>query len=614
MNQAPGAGSVSRLSAERWVLAASVLLALGAYAQTAGYQFVYDDVHLIEKKVELHALAGWRQVLTTPLWFDLYRPVSHLTFMLDWAVSGGDPGYFHVVNTLLHALVSALVYLLARGGLGTLGAGAAALVFAVHPVHVEAVANLVGRAELLATAFTLLAALAYRADGRLAAAGETGWRRGSASLGTLAALAAGLASKETAFAAPGVLLLVDWLEGRRTGESGAQRFRRHWVLWAAAVALTAEWLWLRTGVVGGLGTHSAPGLEGQSLWGRALAMAPVALQYARLFFFPLRLSADYSPDFLPAVPRLTVAGVWGFLVVAAALALALRARHRAPVITFGIAWIAGTLLIVSNLLVPSEVLLAERTLYLPSVGAVLLVGWLAAWAEASWRHVGLGLAAAAVALGMARSVTRAPVWSDNSRFFPRLVRDAPGSYRAFWVAGALAYDAGDRRRGETLVRRAIVVAPLQKGPWETLAVQLEKDGRWLDAAQHFKAALTLDSSNAGYGLLAVRNYLRAGMTDSAGALIPRLAAAFPHDFRYYAAMAEFDAARGRPLAAMTWRRRVAWLYPRTWEMWFLTAQAALDARYCWEARRSVGRVRALRPTLSQLPDLERRLRELSCDR
>ena len=599
--------------AERWALAACVLLAVGAYAQTAGFQFVYDDVHLIEKKVEVHALAGWRAVLATPLWFDLYRPVSHLTFMLDWAVSDGDPRYFHVVNALLHALVSALVYLLARGGLGVLGAGAAALVFAVHPVHVEAVANLVGRAELLATAFTLLAALAYRADGRLAAAGDTGWRRGAVSMATLATLALGLASKETALAAPGVLLLVDWLEGRRTGEPGVQRFRRHWVLWAACVGLSLEWLWVRMAVVGGLGTHAAPGLEGQGLWGRGLAMAPVVLQYARLFFFPLQLSADYSPEFLPAIPRLTVLGAVGFLVVAVAVGLAVRARHRAPPITFGIAWMAGTLLIVSNLLVPSEVLLAERTLYLPSVGAVLLLGWLAAWAEASWRYVGVSLVTAAVGLGMAGTVTRVPVWSDNAHFFPRLVRDAPGSYRSLWVAGALAYDAGDRRRGEVLVRRAIVTAPLQKGPWETLAVQLEKDGRWLDAAQHFKAAFTLESADANYGLLAVRNYLRAGMVDSAAALIPRLATAFPNDFRYYAAMAEFEAARGRALAAMTWRRRIAWQFPRTWEMWYLTADAALAARYCWEAQRSTTQMRALRPTLAQLPELERRLRELGCD-
>ncbi len=600
--------------AERWTLAACVLLGLGAYAQTAGYQFVYDDVHLIQDKVEVHSLAHWRALLTTPLWFDLFRPVSQLTFALDWAVSGGDPRYFHVVNAVLHAGVSVLVYLLARGGLGILGAGAAAMVFAVHPVHVEAVANLVGRAELLAAAFTLLAALAYRTDGRLATAGDRSWRRGAASFGTLVALALGLGSKETAFAAPGVLLLIDWLEGERTGERAVHRFRRHWVLWAASVALSVEWLWVRTLVVGGLGGQTAPGLQGEGLWGRALAMAPVALQYARLFFFPLRLSADYSPDFLPVTPTLTLRGAAGFLVVATALVIALRHRHRAPPMAFGIAWMAGTLLIVSNLIVPSEVLLAERTLYLPSVGAVVLVGWLAAWSEANWRYAGVVLAALGVGLGMARTVTRVPVWSDNDHFFPQLVRDAPGSYRAYWVAGSLAYQAGDRARGEALVKRALVVYPLHPGVWQTMGYRLEEDGRWLEAARHYRIAFGLDSTEAANAFFTVRSYLRAGLPDSAAAVATRLRARFPYNVWYQASMAELESARGHSLAAMTWWRRVAYQLPQTWRSWYMTAQAALEAGFCWEARRSTERVRALRPDLRELRDLDGGLRAHGCDR
>jgi hypothetical protein len=396
---------VTLTRAERWILVACVLLALGAYAQTAGYRFVYDDVHVIQDKVEVHSLANWRALLGKPLWFDLYRPVSELSFALDWTVSRGTPGYFHVVNAVLHAGVSVLVYLLARGTLGVLGAGAAALLFAVHPVHVEAVANLVGRAELLAALFTLLAALAYRADGRLAAAADRSWRRGAASFGTLGALLLGIASKETAFVTPGVLLLMDWLEGERTGERAVVRFRRHWVLWASGVALSMEWLWVRTTVVGGLGGVTAPGLQGEGLGGRFLAMAPVVLEYVRLFFLPLRLSADYSPDFLRVTPGPTLRGAAGVLLLVTAAVLAVRYRHRAPPLAFGLAWMAGTLLIVSNLIVPSEVLLAERTLYLPSVGAVLLLGWLAAWSEASWRYAGVGLAALGVGLGLSGGTT-----------------------------------------------------------------------------------------------------------------------------------------------------------------------------------------------------------------
>jgi len=603
---------VTLTRAERWILTACVLLALGAYAQTAGYQFVYDDLHVIQDQVEVHSLAHWRALLSKPLWFGLFRPVSELSLALDWTVSHGNPGYFHLVNAALHAAVSVLVYLLARGGLGVLGAGAAALLFAVHPVHVEAVANLVGRAELLAALFTLLAALAYRADGRMAAAGERSWRRGAASFGTLIALGMGVASKETALVTPGVLLLVDWLEGERTGESPVVRFRRHWVLWVAGLALSIEWLWVRALVVGGLGGVTAPGLQGEGLLGRALAMAPVVLQYLRLFFFPLRLSADYSPDFLPVTPAPTLRGLAGLIVVVMAAVLAVRARHRAPPIAFGLAWMAGTLLIVSNLIVPSEVLLAERTLYLPSVGAVVLLGWLAAWTEASWRRAGVALAALGVGLGVARTLTRVPVWRDNNRFFPQLVRDAPGSYRSYWMAGLLAYQAGDRARGEALVKHALVVYPLHPGVWQTLGNELAKESRWLEAARNYRIAFKLDSAEAANGFFAARSYLRAGLMDSAVAVTAQLQAEFPYSIWYQSSMAELEGAGGHPLAAMTWWRRVALQLPDSWEAWYTTARSAIDAGYCWEARRSTGRVRALRPDLRNLQDLEAGLSAHGC--
>ncbi len=605
---------MKRWTGEWRLLVAAALLGAGAYAATAGFQFVYDDVHIIQNKALLHSLANWREILRTTWWgHSLYRPFTELTFALDWTLSHGDPRWFHVVNVLLHGAVSALVYALARSGLSPVGAGAAALLFAVHPVHVEAVANVVGRAELWAALFTLVAALAYRWDGRLAARGNHTWRRAATSLASLLAVFLGMASKETAFATPGVLLLVDWWEGQRTGEGAAPTFRRHWVLWAATVALSLEWLWIRAGVLGELaGDHPAAGLEGEGLLGRAVVMAPVVLQYARLLFFPARLSADYSPNFLPVPGSFTGSVAAGLVLAAAALALAFRARQRAPALAFGIAWIAGTLLIVANLIVPTGVLLAERTLYLPSVGAVVMLGWLAAWAEANWRHAGVALAGLGVALGMARTATRIPVWSDNARFFPQLVKDAPGSYRSYWVAGAMAYDAGDPRRGEALLRRALDIYPLHPRMWETLAAQLERQQRWLEAAQAFRAVYTLDSTNLEDGARGILAFLRAGMPDSALSLAARLGAAYPDAPAYLAARAEIARAQGKLLESMTWRRRLAWADPKVWQYWFLTSQAALEVRACWEARRSLERAKALAPAEPRLAELEQRVAKSDC--
>jgi predicted Zn-dependent protease len=177
----------------------------------------------------------------------------------------------------------------------------------------------------------------------------------------------------------------------------------------------------------------------------------------------------------------------------------------------------------------------------------------------------------------------------------------------------LAYDAGDPRRGEGLVRRALQIHPLHPQMWETLAYQLERQQRWREAGWAFRAAFTLDSLRveaASHGIVA---FLRAGMTDTALAFAARLGAAFPREPAYLAARAEIARAQGKLLETMTWRRQVAWADPKVWQYWFLTSQAALEARSCWEARRSLDRATSLAPTEPRLAELEQRVAKSGCD-
>ena len=370
-----------------WLLLVAVV-ACAVYAQTAGYDFAYDDLQVIRERPLFHSLANWREILTASWWpaKNLYRPFTALTLAVNWVAGGGAPGAFHLTNIALHAIASVLVYLLARELIGDAAALAAGLLFAVHPVHVEAVANLVGRAEVLATIFVVLAVLAYRLDGRMAERGDqTSWRRYATAGVTLAATGLALASKESAFALPALLLLVDWLDGAKQGRGGLG-VERHWVLWLGTVGVALAWLLWRANVVGDLtGREVAPGLEDAGLVDRTIAMLPVVLQYGRLLFVPARLSADYSPDFLVLGAGLSPAVVAGFVALVGAVVVAWIARRRAPPAVFALGWIAATILIVANILVPTGVILAERTLYLPSVGAVLLLGEAAQWAWARWR-------------------------------------------------------------------------------------------------------------------------------------------------------------------------------------------------------------------------------------
>ena len=308
-------------------------VACAVYAQTVGFDFVGDDLSAIRDRGLFHDLSRWREILTTPWWpHALYRPLTGLSLALNWAAVGDDPGVFHAVNVALHGVVSLLVYRLARDLTTPLAALAAGLLFAVHPVHVEPVVNVVGRAEILSALFGLSAVLLYRWDGRLADAGDhRSWARVLASLGTLGSIGLALAAKESAFAVPGLLLLVDWYEGARQERRLGEVVGRHGVLWGGSVAVCVAWLIFRAGIVNDLtGLEAAPGLEYQGLVSRAVIMLPIVLQYVRLLFVPARLSVEYSPDFLPAITSFSLRGLAGAGVIVAALALAWRARRRAP--------------------------------------------------------------------------------------------------------------------------------------------------------------------------------------------------------------------------------------------------------------------------------------------
>src|SRR3984957_7926233 len=127
----------------------------------------FDDPYIIVGNPLIHTPTVLWAAFTHPYWpqglgWGQFRPLVTLAFALDWAVSGGVPWWFHLVNIAWHAVASVLVWRLARTLLPSQGALVAALWFAVQPVHVEAVSSVVERSELMAATFVLAGLLAHR--------------------------------------------------------------------------------------------------------------------------------------------------------------------------------------------------------------------------------------------------------------------------------------------------------------------------------------------------------------------------------------------------------------------------------------------------------------------
>ena len=492
-----------------FVLAA---VCFGAYANTLHNGFVYDDNAIVAMNPLVKSLGNLPTIFTTNYWgarnadSGLYRPVTVASFCIDHALWGLNASAFHAVNILWHALAAILAYLFLFRVLGRRRvAFLAALVFAIHPLHVEAVSGIVGRAEILSTCFALGAALShlrYRAGGRA---------RFLALAATLYFFA--LLSKETAILLPLLLIALDaglTLPGAAGPYSrGQPRWLRAYLAYGVAVAAVFAVRFLV------LGPHQLTGPAAVSVMDNPLYELPpllrlagafyVLVRYLLLMVFPLRLSPDYSYDQIPAITGITDPRGW--LALAAFglflwLFIRFTRRHDALFLALCLFWVP--FFPVSNVLVPIGTIMAERLAYLPLLGFALALALALDTALAGSRRRPAALVAAVLILAAltARTATRNRDWRDDPTLFSAALEVVPRSSRVRLFLGRHCITAGEYEKGIDHLTRSLEIFP---GNPEAMAEigqghigrgELEEaEARFLEAIQYDP-----DHVDAYYGL------------------------------------------------------------------------------------------------------------------
>ncbi len=445
----------------RWFPLLVVLAALAASVTSLGNRFALDDLPIVLQNGRVHSLSTPWAWLVQTYWppehgAALYRPLVIFGFALQWITGQGSPLVFHLVSVLLYAAASLAVFWLARQLLPDGAALIAGLYFAVQPVHVEAVGNVVGQSELIVG---LLLALGVGVYVRERGAGAVTVRAGVALTG-LYLLA--LMAKEHALVFPALLVLAELLLVEHAVDLRT-RFEKLIPLYLALGTVAISFWTVRTMVTGGtVGRDWHPAFRTGGFALRLWTSLGVMPEYVRLLLFPAHLSADYNPQAIPvatsAGPR-QLLGIGVLLLLAVVVAWAWRRR---PLVAFGVLWCALALFPVSNLLLPTGILLAERTLFLPSIGVALALGGAATlllprwdgWAPATRRLIVVALGVLALA-GVARSAIRQPVWKDNATLFEQTALDAPTSYRARAARAVLWIENGREAEGEQEYRAAL---------------------------------------------------------------------------------------------------------------------------------------------------------------
>jgi protein O-mannosyl-transferase len=459
-------------------MAALAAVTVALYWPVHGFDFVhYDDVDYIRQNAPV--LAGLtatsvRWAFTT-LYAGFWIPLTWLSLMADAQLSGGTAGVFHVTNLLLHVANTLLLFaLLTRATSRPWPSAFVAALFAVHPMHVESVAWVTERKDVLSSLFLFLTLWAYGRYARQPA-------RGRYAVGLLV-FTLGLMAKPMLTTVPALLLCVDLWPLRR------------FVGWPSPRLLLEKLPFLIIAIGAGLltmfaGKHigtSAP-LAGVDPVARLATAAEVYVLYLAKTVWPIGLAPLY-PD--PGPPPLW-RGALAALGVLALTAAALRMARARPYVTAGWLWYAIALLPVSGLVKIGPFAIADRFTYVPSIGLFVVVAWAAADLATSQLRQRLAAAAAIVVLVGAAIAARWQLshWRDSVALFQHTIAVTGDNPFAQYMLGLAYAEQGRTDEAAARYTEAVRLDPLYAHAQTSLGVLLFERGAPDDAISHYRAAL-----------------------------------------------------------------------------------------------------------------------------
>ncbi len=450
-----------------------VAAGLAIYGQTLGYPFIsFDDPGYVSENAHvLHGLTreGWHWAWTS---FERsnWHPLTWLSLMLDGQLYGGNASGYHLTNLLLHLANAVLLFWWLRTATRALWPSAlTALFFVVHPLHVESVAWVTERKDVLSTFFLLLTLLAYT---RYARGG--GGRFYALSL---MLFALGLTAKPMLVTLPALMLLLDFWPLGRTG--GWRRLVVEKVPFFALV--------LASCVVTFLAQRSAAVVPLEALpVGHRLASAMLGYGfYLHKTFWPLDLGIYY-----PYWHAKWIVSPWAWgVALVAATAGAIRYARRLPFLFVGWCWFLGTLVPVIGVVQVGGQAVADRYAYVPHIGLFIAMFWTLAALVPRWPQTRPWLAVAAAggaAACMMLAWQQVGYWRSSVTLFEHTTAIIRPTGRLYYLLGdalvdddrladaerayRLAWDAGSHDPDNATALSGVM---LRRGAWAQVVALLQ---------------------------------------------------------------------------------------------------------------------------------------------
>jgi Tfp pilus assembly protein PilF len=492
------------LFSKRVLVACLILIAATVivYAPVRHFGFVrWDDPDYVTDNVPVARGLTWQGAAWafTSAHAANWHPVTWLSYMLDVQLHGMNAGPQHVTNLVLHVLNAVLLFgvlyrMTAAWGRSLFVAG----LFAVHPLHVESVAWISERKDVLSTLFWMLTMWAYVIYVR-----RPGWRR---YLPVAALFALGLMAKSMLVTLPFVLLLLDFWPLRRAGWVRLVREKLPLFVLAALSSVVTFVVQRHVGAVAGF--------ERFPLVLRLTNALASYLGYIGKMLWPARLAAFYPLSVRIPVLQASL----GALLLTAVTIVAIRAGRRHGYFLVGWLWYVGTLIPVIGLVQVGRQSMADRYTYVPLIGLFLIAAWGAPELVGRWRYGRIALPAAAACVLLACAVlARAQVgnWSDSASLWQHALEVTEDNYVAHNNFGAVLLKQGETGEALPHIVEALRIKPDFADAHNNLGMVQVQQGKLDEAIPHFIKALRIDPdfAEAQYNLGTI--LVRQGKLDEA---------------------------------------------------------------------------------------------------
>jgi len=571
-------------------------LALVIYAQVWHYEFLeYDDDIFLTNNEAIQQGFNWQSVkwaFTTnhaALWF----PFLWLSHIIDYHLFGMHSGWHHLHNLLLHWLNAILLLVVLNRMTGRIWAsGMAALLFAVHPQHVESVAWVTERKDTLSTVFFFLTILYYHR--------YTLRPTRRRYLAVFLMLTLGLMTKPMLVTLPFILLLLDywplgrWIGADRAGEgkSFLQLLREKFPFFAVAIVMSG--VTYIVGKKGGIVSDQ----DMVPLKFRFVNSLNSYYEYLRQFVWPNRLYAQY--DFQIPLPTAKLALASGILVGISIAAVKLRKSH--PYVLAGWLWYLGTLIPVLGLIQQGGHAMADRYTYISMIGISLLVIWGLGdiWKKFRLDPKFLMAMALCATVGLTWAARlQASYWRDTETLFNRTIQMDPenefavnklgDSYKrsgrlaeakkmytratminphsahAFNNLAGIVTQEGDSAGAMKLYERALLASNSEATIHYNLGILLQSMGRLEEAAASYDKALELEGDHYDAAMNLSLTYFALGRREEAEAKLKSMLASKPDDPIICYNLACFKSRSGRTDRALHWLKKAVDLGFNDWD-------------------------------------------------